>query len=54
MMLLAVIAVVGLSMLAMAVGVLLAGRRLRSSCGGSTDCACQPGQRPPNCPRRLG
>lgn len=42
-------------MLLMAAGVLLAGRRLRGSCGGGSECNCARigGRVPRGCPRRA-
>jgi hypothetical protein len=52
MILLLVIIIVAASMLAMGVGLLLSGRRLRGSCGANDSCACSADDAPAHCPRR--
>jgi len=52
MILLLVVVIVAMSMLAMGVGVLLAGRSLRGSCGAPGSCLCSAKERAEHCPRR--
>jgi len=51
------LAVFGLAMFAMALGVMLSGRKLQGSCGGTSGAAClckdkPEGATPANCPRK--